>query len=58
MVFDRDNLRSPSTIIDRHGGTVRVESAPGEDSTFLFTLPVRTGDPVRYCITVQNRAAA
>jgi signal transduction histidine kinase len=33
-------LNIVKTIVDAHGGEVRVDSAPGRGSTFTFTLPV------------------
>jgi len=33
-------------LIEAMGGTVRVESAPGEGSTFVMELPLRTAGPV------------
>jgi light-regulated signal transduction histidine kinase (bacteriophytochrome) len=35
-------------ILERHGGSVRASSQPGEGATFVFTLPIeQTGEPVR-----------
>jgi PAS domain S-box-containing protein len=31
-------------ITDRHGGTIRVKSSPGQGATFIVTLPVHPGN--------------
>lgn len=44
-------------IVDRHGGWIRVESAPGEGSDFQFWLPDRPVEPDRMAAVASSGAA-
>lgn len=41
-------LHISRTLIERQGGTVGVESTPGQGSTFWFTLPIRRARKLRH----------
>ena len=44
-------LATVRRIVERHGGTVRAQGAPGEGAVFSFTLAKR---PIRSCVSAQR----
>ena len=45
-------------IIYNHGGAIAVESAPGEGTTVVFTLPTRSNAPITPALTIKGDCAA
>lgn len=45
-------------IIYNHGGAIAVESAPGEGTTVVFTLPTRNNAPITPPLTIKGDCAA